>query len=160
MFLPYLDSETNRQVFVNGEKARTWDANQRMMPGMFDFSNAPTHSYGQEVKLVKRSGDSISSRSMNLNNDIVAPSSTAGLFLVDESVATAWFHNMISGPAAQTLFGVVDSLNVDGSNVNPVVRWSTKATTALSILGGVSDIVSDKLKQTGHYDKFIQSVDQ
>ena len=27
LFLPYLDNELNRQVFVNGEKARTWDAN-------------------------------------------------------------------------------------------------------------------------------------
>lgn len=44
MFLPYLDSEINRQVFLNGEKARTWDANQRMMPGMFDFAYAPAES--------------------------------------------------------------------------------------------------------------------
>ena len=128
-----------------------------MMPGMFDYAYAPADSHYEQVNLVRRSGVNDLSRSKNSNSDIIAPSSTASLFLVDESVATAWFHNMISGPAGQTLFGAVEALNANGK-VTPLVRWSTKATTTLSILGGVSDIVSDKLKQTGLYDKFIKSV--
>ena len=35
MLLPYLDSEVNKQVFLNGEKARTWDAYHDYLPGMF-----------------------------------------------------------------------------------------------------------------------------
>lgn len=67
---------------------------------------------------------------------------------------------MISGPAGQTLYGFAEAMNVDGSMVTPFARWSTKAHTSLAILGGVSDIVAAKLKSTGHYDKFIQSIDK
>ena len=34
--------------------------------------------------------------------------STMGLFLVAEDVATAWYHNMISGPAGQTKWGSIE----------------------------------------------------
>lgn len=33
------------------------------------------------------------------HRDVVTPYSTMGLFLANRTVATAWYHNMISGPA-------------------------------------------------------------
>jgi hypothetical protein len=35
MFLPYLDNQVNRELFLNGEKVRTWDAHTNNVPGMF-----------------------------------------------------------------------------------------------------------------------------
>jgi hypothetical protein len=35
LFLPYLSSPINKQIFLNGEKVRTWNSNLNKFPGMF-----------------------------------------------------------------------------------------------------------------------------
>ena len=66
-----------------------------MMPGMFDFAYAPASTNYQKHNLLRSSGVRDLSKSSTSDSKVVAPSSTANLFLADESVATAWLHNMI-----------------------------------------------------------------
>jgi hypothetical protein len=74
-----------------------------------------------------------------------------GLFLANKTVASAWYHNMISGPAGQTKYGSIEGLAVDGRTIAPVLTWDSKITTVISMLGGFSDIVSRKMHKDGVY---------
>jgi hypothetical protein len=49
LFLPYLDSDINKRVFMNGEKARTWDANASKLPGMFASVTSTIASNDQQL---------------------------------------------------------------------------------------------------------------
>jgi hypothetical protein len=67
------------------------------------------------------------------------------LFMADRTVATAWYHNMISAPGGQNKFGSTEAVSMYGDSVSPMVTWDAKMTTVLSILGGLSDQVARKL---------------
>ena len=69
---------------------------------------------------------------------LVTPYSTMALFMVSKEVGALWYHNMISGPAGQNVFGSTEGLIVDGTSVSPFVTWDSKITTVLGMLGGVS----------------------
>ena len=57
-----------------------------------------------------------------------------------------WYHNMISGPAGQTRFGSVESIEIKGDAVSPLVTWDSKITTVLGILGGVFDLIEEHMR--------------
>jgi hypothetical protein len=44
------------------------------------------------------------------------------------------------------MFGSVESLEIDGSAVSPLVTWDSKITTVVGMLGGISDLVSRKME--------------
>jgi hypothetical protein len=45
---------------------------------------------------------------------------------------------------------------VDGAGVSALLTWDSKVLTVVSILGGVGDLVRERLKADGVYDEFIQ----
>lgn len=53
-------------------------------------------------------------------------------------------------------YGSTESARVDGKLVSALVTWDSKITTVVSMLGGVSDLVRQKMKADGIYDEFIR----
>lgn len=53
-------------------------------------------------------------------------------------------------------YGSTESTRVDGKGVSALLTWDSKVLTVVSILGGVGDLVREKMKADGIYDEFIQ----
>jgi hypothetical protein len=53
-------------------------------------------------------------------------------------------------------YGSTESTRVDGEGVSALLTWDSKVLTVVSILGGVTDLVREKMKQDGIYDEFIE----
>ena len=65
---------------------------------------------------------------------------------------------MISGPAGQTKYGSIESLDIRGYEVGPVLTWDSKITTVVSMLGGFKDAVAKKMKTQRIYNSFLSKI--
>lgn len=52
-------------------------------------------------------------------------------------------------------YGSSESTRIDGTAMSSFVSWDSKITTVNALLGGVSDLVRQKMKTDGIYDDFI-----
>ena len=52
-------------------------------------------------------------------------------------------------------YGSTESTRVDGEGVSALVTWDSKVTTVVALLGGVTDLVRERMKADGIYKKFI-----
>jgi hypothetical protein len=65
------------------------------------------------------------------------------------------FDNYIRKLTDADLYGSSESTRVDGTAMSSFVSWDSKITTVNALLGGVSDLVRQKMKTDGIYDDFI-----
>lgn len=56
----------------------------------------------------------------------------------------------------QDPYGSTESTRVDGEGVSALVTWDSKVTTVVALLGGVTDLVRDRLKADGFYKEFVE----
>lgn len=159
MELPYFDSEINKRVFLNGERARTWNSVQKQYPGMFASVTDVIAPPNEDPAYLSAAGiPSIAFESIQKFSTIT-PYSTFPLFLTGNfSVALLWYQNMLKGPSMQGLFGSTESCNTTGTAISPVLTWDSKITTLCAMLGGISDITKIVLQQDGKYEEFLQRV--
>jgi hypothetical protein len=52
-------------------------------------------------------------------------------------------------------YGSTESARIDGTEISSFVSWDSKITTVNAILGGVQDIVKEKMEADVIYDEFI-----
>lgn len=52
-------------------------------------------------------------------------------------------------------YGSTESTRVDGKLISALVTWDSKVTTVVSLLGGVTDLTRQKMKNDGVYNDFI-----
>eukprot|EP00347_Sterkiella_histriomuscorum_P021037 403335503 len=128
LFLPYHDNKEYIRNYEDHLKSRIQEINERQLPGLTAYAN----------------------------QELINPSFTTGLFLVNKPVATAWYHNFLSGPAAQTQYGSVDFMHISGSEVSKTLSWESKITPVLGMMGGLSEIVKKRMIRDQIYHKFIQ----
>lgn len=153
--MPYLDNSLVHRVFANAERARTCDGYLTSNPGLFASVNNVTNLTTFDVNgYISPAG--IPSISVNTAQelDIITPYGSFPTFLFNQSVALAWYKNMLDGPGMQNPYGSTESTKRDGSAVSALVTWDSKITTVVAMLGGVGDIVSEKMKRDGIYDEF------
>lgn len=81
-----------------------------------------------------------------------------GLFLVAEDVATAWYHNMINGPAGQTKWGSIEGQCNCGLKISPFLTWDSKITTVVAMMGGLVSAVKERLQRESQYHSFLSRV--
>eukprot|EP00347_Sterkiella_histriomuscorum_P023161 403335717 len=86
------------------------------------------------------------------NQDMINPSLSTGLFLINKPVATAWYHSMLSGPAFQTQYGSVNAIHFTGSED----KFLLEQQSVLGMMGGLSNIVKQRMIKDQVYHKFIQ----
>jgi hypothetical protein len=55
-------------------------------------------------------------------------------------------------------YGSTESTRVDGTLVSALVTWDSKITTVVALLGGIPDLVRQKMKQENIYQEFIQTL--
>eukprot|EP00347_Sterkiella_histriomuscorum_P008204 403345981 len=128
IFFPYQDSEGYVKIIEENFKKWTHEMNQKELPGLVVYAN----------------------------QEMISPSTTTGLFLVNKPVATAWYHSTLSGPAVQTQYGSVDAIHFTGSEVSKTLSWEAKITPVLGMMDGLSHIVKQRMIREKVYQKFIQ----
>lgn len=65
-------------------------------------------------------------------------------------------RNMVVGKKMQNPFGSTESERVDGTAVSSFVSWDSKITTVVALLGGVSDLVREKMVKDKIYGEFVR----
>lgn len=53
-------------------------------------------------------------------------------------------------------YGSTESTRIDGEGVSALVTWDSKVTTAVALMGGVVDLVRDRMKSDGIYKEFLE----
>jgi len=158
--LPYFDSDINKRVFLNGERARTWNSAAHQYPGMFASVTNVIAPPNENPQYLSAAGiPSIAFQPVDTFSTIT-PYSTFPLFLTgNHSVALVWYQLMLQGPSMQGLFGSTESCNTTGTAISPVLTWDSKITTLCAMLGGISDITREILQLDGKYEEFVWRVD-
>ena len=159
--LPYLDSSINRRVFLNGERARSWNSVINGYPGMFasvnDVATPPSlviPDYLSSVGIPSIAFEEVTKYTT------ITPYGCFPLFLTgNRGVALSWYLTMLQGPSMQGPFGSTEACNVTGTAVSPVLTWDAKITTFAAMIGGMSDITRAALQEDGLYNQFLQRVD-
>jgi hypothetical protein len=160
LFLPYDNVTITHNLLVNGEKARTWDAYQNGIHGMFASVNGNISRNTDNMEYYSDCGiQSIAFQPVN-HRHLVTPYSTMALFLANRDVASAWYHNMLNAPAGQNKYGSTEGTTRDGLQVSPMITWDAKITTVISILGGFAEEVSWGLKDDGVLTQLIDKINK
>jgi len=156
--LPYLDVPINARVFRNGERARSWNSALKRIPGMYASVTDVCAAGQQPPDYISSTGiESISFNSVD-RADVVTPYGSFPVMLADLPTGLTWYNLMLQGPSMQGLHGSTEAVNVNGTDISPVVTWDSKITSAVAMLGGVADIVAKGLKSDGVYDRFTSVV--
>jgi len=158
--LPYIDSEINRRVFLNGERARTWNSALLGYTGLFASVTDVIAPPGENPNYVSNFGIPSIAFQPVTKFTTTTPYGCFPIFMTGEThVALAWYLNMLQGPSMQGPLGSTESGNVTGTAISPVVTWDSKITTFAAMLGGVVDISRAAMKEDKTYDAFIGRID-
>lgn len=167
LVLPYLDSDRARRVMFNAERARSWDARLRGLPGMMAAAYRPPKGAGSNPVYMDTLGvPSVSyGYTEPLESDLVAsPYGGYPLILADRGTGLAWHKAMLARPKMQSQWGSVEASEAfpavaTAPRAAEILTWDTKVTTDLAMVGGTGSILRRFLqKEAGRYEKFLNIV--
>jgi len=156
--MPYLDVPINRRIYINGEKARTWNSFEKRIPGMFASVGNVTHPNGIGVSYLSALGIQELAFEKVVYNHVVTPYATFPVFLANQRIGLIWYHNHLLGSKMQNIFGNTESITVNGDRICPLVTWDSKITTVLAMLGGAGHLAGRQLKYDQKYESFCKRV--
>jgi len=159
MELPYTDVPINNRVFLNGERARTWNSALLGIPGLYASVTDVTKGNGPLNYLSATGIQSIASQTVE-SNTTITPYASFPVILADRGIGLAWYRHILSGPKMESVHGSLCSVNISGTAVAPMMTWDAKCTTVLAMLGGITDITRASMKQDGTYDRFFHIVER
>eukprot|EP01087_Luapelamoeba_hula_P010238 TRINITY_DN2706_c0_g1_i1.p1 TRINITY_DN2706_c0_g1~~TRINITY_DN2706_c0_g1_i1.p1 ORF type:complete len:330 (+),score=52.71 TRINITY_DN2706_c0_g1_i1:430-1419(+) len=159
MELPYLDVPINRRVFLNGERARTWNSALLRIPGLFASVTDVRKGNGPMNYTSALGIQSIASQVV-AENTTITPYASFPVILADQAVGLVWYDNMLRGRRMQGRYGSTESAKVDGTEIAPVMTWDSKITTVLAMLGGITDMTRECLKRDNTYERFYTIVER
>ena len=157
--MPYYDVNIVKRVYTNAERARTCNSAILHIPGEFASVNNVTDSSGQIIGYISDTGIPSISSQTTFENDVITPYAVFPTLLVQgergRAVGMAWWWNMVTGKKMQNPYGSTESERIDGTAVSSFVSWDSKITTVAALLGGVVDLVREKMKTDGIYSQFL-----
>ena len=156
--MPYYDVDIVKRVYTNAERARTCNSAAKHIPGEYASVNNVTDSTGQIIGYISNAGIPSISNQTEQELDVITPYAVFPTLLVEgergRAVGMAWWWNMVLGKKMQNPYGSTESERIDGTAVSSFVSWDSKITTVSALLGGVVDLVREKMKADGIYGEF------
>lgn len=160
LMLPYRLSETNRRVFMNGERARTWYAVQTVgSPGLWASVNGPISSDNESFPYYSDCGVGPIAFQPVTHDSVVTPYGMFPLFLASESHGAAWLHHMIMTKKGQNCYGTTEAFNITGTDISPLTTWDSKITTLAATTGGLAETNRRILRRMGKLETFVSIVE-
>ncbi|KAJ3533712.1 hypothetical protein NM208_g7860 [Fusarium decemcellulare] len=155
--LPYYDVDIVRRLFLNGERARTCNSVVTKSPGLYaSVNNSTDPKTDNIIGYISPAGIPSIASQKDQYHDVITPYGAFPVVLFDKAVGLAWWRNMIVGKKMQNPYGSTESTRVDGELVSALVTWDSKVTTVVALLGGVTDLVRDRMKSDGIYSEFLR----
>lgn len=159
--MPYYDVRLVKRLFTNAERVRTCNSAAKHIPGMYaSVNNVTNTTTGQIIGYISPAGIPSIANQTEQELDVITPYSVFPTLLVEgkrgRAVGMAWWWNMVMGKKMQNPYGSTESERVDGTAVSSFVSWDSKITTVAALLGGVQDLVRDKMKKDGVYGEFLR----
>lgn len=68
-------------------------------------------------------------------------------------------HNWTLTDIQTDIYGSTEAIRRDGAGVSALLTWDSKMTTVNAILGGVSDLVRQKMKSDNIYTAFVDRIE-
>jgi len=157
--LPYLEVPLNKRVFLNGERARTWNSFINKVPGLYASvsnytSGGPVSQYISAVGIQQIAFQPIETTTL------VTPYGAMPVILADFPTGLVWYFNMLVGSRMQGPYGSTESIATSGTAIAPVLTWDSKITTLCAMVGGVSEIVRAGLVQEQKFYRFYDIVNR
>jgi len=164
LVMPYTDVEIVDRLFKNNERARSWDAHCRKLPGLLAAAYRPPHYDSASGEPVYMDTFGIPALSYGftepaVEDRVVTPYGAFPLIMASRGLGLAWHRSMLAHNKMQSPYGSMESFET-----NPVgeerpalmLTWDTKVTTDLAMVGGTTSIIRRALIRLGLYDKFKQ----
>ena len=158
--LPYDLSPTAKTLFVNGQKARTWESSAKGIPGLFASAHVPVSAPGTELRYEGAYGVPSIAGQRGVSQGAVAPYAVVSVFIAGGvGIGEAWLRTMAEMPRVMTGKGFVDAVSADGTAYAPILTWDGNAPIALGILGGISKLNQAALEEDGLLGDFTRRVE-
>lgn len=156
LFLPYTAVPVCRRLLHAAERARTWWAKSRCLPGLLGDCHIPAPGSEATRHVTDFGIPEVSALDPARGRcDHVAACGGLGLLLAEPATGAVWLQRTLStNRGMQTPWGMAESCAADGSSACSVLTWDVKATTALAILGGLGRDVRRYLERDGHLSRF------
>ncbi|KFY42931.1 hypothetical protein V494_02179 [Pseudogymnoascus sp. VKM F-4513 (FW-928)] len=153
--MPYFDVDIVKNVYRNSEVVRTCHSAANKIPGMYASVNNATDPITGEIQgYISATGvQSVASQNVT-ESYMITPYSSYPVMLFSKKVGLAWWHNMVASKKGQNPYGSTEGSRIDGTLVSSFVSWDSKVTTVVAMLGGVQDLVRDRMKSEGIYNEF------
>ncbi|KFA66944.1 hypothetical protein S40285_05738 [Stachybotrys chlorohalonatus IBT 40285] len=159
--LPYNDVDIFRRIYHNAERVRTCNSVITEVPGLFaSVNNSTDPGTDQIIGYISPAGIPSIANQTEQYLDVITPYGAWPTIFYDRAVGLAWWRNMVLGKKMQNPYGSTESTRVDGELVSALVTWDSKVLTVVSILGGVADVVREKMQADGIYEEFISVVER
>jgi len=165
LIMPYTDVEIEDRLFKNNERARSWDAHCRKLPGLLAAAYRPPHydSASGEPVYMDTFGIPVLSYGFTepaIEDRVVTPYGAFPLIMASRGDGLAWHRSMLAHNKMQSPYGSMESFETNpvGEKERPalMLTWDTKVTTDLAMVGGTTSIIRRALIRLGLYDKFKQ----
>lgn len=140
--LPYLELPLVKQIFANGERARLQHSLNHGIPGLFASCHAPSGVVcGTDGGYCSSAGIMELAAQPNLQSKAVTPYAAFPSMLLDPAAGLAWYNRMLALPNMQSPAGSLESVELSGGSVSPMLTWNAKATSVVAMLGGTGAII-------------------
>ncbi|MBI1870241.1 MAG: hypothetical protein HYS07_03505 [Chlamydiae bacterium] len=133
LVLPYTDNPLAREIFENGEKARTWYSAMNKIPGLLASVNAPVEG-NQESPYASAIGIQPLAKQKVSTTAIVTPYGAFPVILAQPPQGLVWLHVMLNGPGMQGPYGMTEAIDAQGRKIAPLLTWDVKSTTSLALI--------------------------
>ncbi|MBI4372266.1 MAG: DUF89 family protein, partial [Candidatus Omnitrophica bacterium] len=158
--LPYQDVPIARRVLVSGEKARTWHSALKGIPGLFASVHGVVQG-NENPPYISDLGIQAIARERVTRQDVVTPYASFPVILAGgPGIGLVWYDLMLDGPRMQGPHGSIESIDIKGTAIAPLLTWDAKITTDVALVGGITDETAAALKKDGRYQRFFDLVDR
>ncbi|PIQ86363.1 MAG: hypothetical protein COV74_05045 [Candidatus Omnitrophica bacterium CG11_big_fil_rev_8_21_14_0_20_45_26] len=164
LVLPYTSIPIARDIFLNGEKARTWYSHTHNIPGLFASTYNVVTDHSAPLYLSALGIPELAAQA-KVQQNVVAPYASFPVILAAREsgavgIGEAWLALMLQGPRMQNSYGSTESISVQGTAISPIITWDTKGLVALALMGGISEPIQKALQEDGKFDAFSQIVER
>ncbi|KAH3766789.1 GPI anchored protein [Pelomyxa schiedti] len=157
LMMPYQKIKIAERVFLNGERARTWNSVINGIPGLYASVTEPSAPSVQPPTFAYISDCGIPSIAFEpvTHLQVVTPYAAFPVILADQGIGLSWYQTMLLGPAMQSNYGSTESIDIDGTAICPCMTWDSKITTLVAALGGVGPFTEKYMRaHTGMWERF------
>lgn len=163
LLLPYFSEELElvTMLYHSAEVVRTINAVVTSSPGLLASINDVTNGSETIDDYISATGVPEVSSQQVFRTDVITPYGSYGLMLHNLSVGLCWYNNMLSARRMQNAYGSTEAINVNGTEISPLLTWDSKITTVLAMLGGVGAVVRNALMKEfddlygSSYNRFV-----